>query len=108
MISSKVIHRKESENGKPVEYYVLGVDDSEFFDSLVEFFKKNYEAEVEVQTDGISTRSYQLRSRGEYFMLEHSDDVGNWFYSCEPAGDSLLMQSIAADLEDRLKDVPYS
>lgn len=106
-MSSKVIHRNESKDGKPVEYYVLGLDDSEFFDSLVSFFKKYYGAEVENQTDGISTRSWQLRSKGEYFILEHHDDIGNWFYSCEPAGDSPLMQTMAADLEERLKDVPY-
>ncbi|AJQ92696.1 hypothetical Protein YC6258_00646 [Gynuella sunshinyii YC6258] len=40
-------------------------------------------------------------------MLEHHEDIGNWFYSCEPSGDSQLMSEIASDLEERLKDTPY-
>ena len=107
MTSTKVIHRTESANGKSFEYHVLGLDDSDFFDSLVSFFKKYYDAEVENFTDGIATRSWQLRSNGEYFMIEHHDDIGNWFYSCDPSGDSDLMKVMAADLEARLKDIPY-
>lgn len=107
MMSSKVIRRDVSKSGSLVEYHILGLDDSDFFDSLVSFFMKYYGAEVETKTDGISTRSWQLRSQGEYFMLEHHDDIGNWFYSCEPLGDSQLMQAMAADLEERLKDIPY-
>jgi hypothetical protein len=107
MMSNKVIHRNVPSDGKPVEYHVLGLEDSEFFDSLVSFFKKYYDAEVTTNTDGISTRSWQLRSKGEYFMLEHHEDIGNWFYSCEPSGDSQLMAEIASDLEERLKDAPY-
>jgi hypothetical protein len=107
MMSNKVIHRNESVGGKPVEYHVLGLEDSDFFDSLISFFKKYYAAEVANQTDGISTRSWQLRSKSEYFMLEHHEDIGNWFYSCEPSGDSELMREMAADWEKRLKDAPY-
>jgi len=77
-MSNKVIHRNVPSDGKPVEYHVLGLEDSEFFDSLVSFFKKYYDA-----------------------------DIGNWFYSCEPSGDSQLMAEVAADLEERLKDAPY-
>lgn len=105
--TSKVIHREVSKVGLPVEYHVLGLDDWDFFDSLVSFFEKHYGAVIENKTDGINTRSWQLRSRGEYFMLEHNEGLGNWFYSCEEKGDSPLMRIIADDLEDRLKNVAY-
>jgi len=108
MISTdKVIHRDSSKINQPVEYHVLGLDDWDFFDSLVSFFEKYYGAEVESRTDGINTRSWQLYAQGEYFMLEHNDDLGNWFFSCNDEGDSALMHTMADDLENRLKKVTY-
>lgn len=105
-MNSEVIFRKESDDGA-VEYHVLGLDDSDFFDSLINFFKKNYSASVESTSDGLITRVWQLQIKGEYFTLEHHSDLGNWFYSCSSSGDSSLMQEIALDLEARLKNVPY-
>lgn len=104
---AKVIHRDASNANQPVKYHVLGLDDWNFFDSLVSFFEKYYEAVVEKEDDGIHTRSWQLRAKGEYFMLEHNEDLGNWFYSCDEKGDSALMRAMADDLEHRLKDIPY-
>lgn len=108
MKNTKVINKQPSTNGNFIEYHLLGLDDSDFFDSLVSFFRKNYHAEVETFTDGISTRTWQLRVNNEYIKLEHHDDIDNWFYSCEPSGDSILMHEIAADLEERLKNIPYN
>lgn len=105
--AKKVIHRDASKANQPVEYHVLGLDDWEFFESLVSFFEKHYGAVVDNKTDGINTRSWQLRAQGEYFMLEHHEDLGNWFYSCEGQGDSALMRTMAVDLESRLKNTPY-
>ncbi|MGB3430250.1 hypothetical protein [Achromobacter sp.] len=79
-MSENVIVRKiKSDAGILVEYHIDGVSDWNFFDSLLEFFKKQYGAVVENFTDGIFTRSYQLRVNGEYFILEHNEDIGNWF-----------------------------
>jgi hypothetical protein len=105
--ADKVIRRDASNANQPVKYHVLGLDDWDFFDSLVSFFEKYYEASVENKEDGIHTRTWQLRAKDEYFMLEHNEDLGNWFYSCEEEGDSALMRAMAEDLECRLKDVPY-
>ena len=104
--TNRVIYREASGENQPIKYHVIGMNDWGFFDSLVEFFQKNYGATVEVKSDGINTRCWQLRARGEYFMLEHNEDLGNWFYSCGSEGDSALMQAIADDLEGRLKDIP--
>lgn len=101
-----VISRDTSNSDGPVEYHVLGLDDWDFFDSLISFFQKNYQAEITNKNDGVYTRTWQLRSSGEYFMLEHHDDIGNWFYTCNEEGDSELMHRISADLEERLKNVP--
>lgn len=83
------------------------MDDWEFFDSLIAFFQKYYDATIENRTDGISTRSYQLRARNEYFMVEHNEDFGNWFYSCDNPVKSSFMDVLASDLENRLASVPY-
>lgn len=107
MSENVIVHKIKSDAGTLVEYHVDGVSDWNFFDSLLEFFKKQYGAVVENFTDGIFTRSYQLRVNGEYFMLEHNGDIGNWFFSCAESGDSPLMHVLADDLEARLKDVPY-
>ena len=103
----KVIFRDTSKASGQVEYHVLGLHDWDFFDSLIHFFQKHYDAEVTNKTDGVHTRVWQLRCSGEYFMLEHHDDIGNWFYTCNKEGDSQLMHEISQDLEDRLNEVPY-
>lgn len=106
-MNTQAIHCKKSDDGNIIEYHVLGLDDSDFFDSLIKFFKKNYSASVESRIDGLITRVWQLQIKGEYFTLEHHSDLGNWFYSCSSSGDSPLMQEIALDLEARLKNIPY-
>ena len=107
MKKENVIYRKKKDSQGVVEYHVLGLEDSDFFDTLISFFSKNYNTEISVKDEGTNTRSYQLRCRNEYFILKHNSDIGNWFYSCQPSGDSELMEEIAADLENRLKDVSY-
>ena len=106
-LKQNVIHREVPADGTAVKYHVLGLDDWDYFDSLISFFKKYYDAEISNQTDGINTRTYQIRCRGEYFMLEHNEGIGNYFCSCQENGDSNLMKLLASDLEERLENVPY-
>ncbi len=102
---SKVIQR--SKRGNVIEYHVLGLEDSEYFDTLISFFQKQYNAEILSEDNGIHTRRTQLRCKDESFFLEHNEDIGNWFYSCETSGDSRFMVEIAKELEGRLSDIPY-
>lgn len=102
-----VISKSKNLEEKHIEYHILGVSDWDFFDILIAFLKKHYDAEVAIEDDGIFTRSHQLRIRDEYLILKHHEDIGNWFYSCQPEGDSDLMEAIAADLDTRLREVEY-
>lgn len=104
---SVVVRRLVPVDDSPVEYHLIGISDWDFFDSLISFFVKYYSASVESADDGIVTRSYQLRARDEYFMVKHHQDIGNWFFSCAEVGDSALMRTIAEDLENRLKEIPF-
>ena len=106
-IENSVIHRDISRKGYPIEYHVLGLRDWGFFDTLIHFLEKPYGAVVENKTEGIISRAWQLRARNEYFMVEHNEDIGNWFYTCEDDGDSDFMKVIASDLELRLKNISY-
>lgn len=103
---NEVIYKKINDK-KVVEYHVLGVEDWDFFDTLIEYFIQEYNSIVTIKDDGINSRIWQLRCKDEYFILEHYEDVGNWFYSCNSSGDSGLMDDIAKKLERALKDVPY-
>jgi hypothetical protein len=106
-VQQNVIHREVPTDGTAVKYHVLGLDDWDYFDTLIKFFKKYYGAEPNNQTDGINTRMCQLRCENEYFILEHNEDIGNCFYSCEQGGDSSLMHEFSSDLEKRLNNIPY-
>lgn len=102
-----VIHKENSIANEPAKYQILGLNDWEFFDTLVSFLIKNFNAEVITEDDGLYTRKWQLFCDGELFFIEHHEDAGNWFQSCSDKGDSDLMRKIAKDLEERLKDIPY-
>lgn len=102
-----VIYKDERRENGAVKYHVNGLEDSEFFDTLVAFLVKQYNAEIIMRSDGITSRVWQLKINDEILTLEHQEDIGNCFYSNTSAGDSALMQTIASDLESRLKDVPY-
>ncbi|NCF75707.1 MAG: hypothetical protein GWP45_00790 [Proteobacteria bacterium] len=96
-----VISREKNSDGKTIEYHLIRIGTWDLFADIVKFFEQNYDAEVHVKTDGIYTRNWQIRCRDEYFIFEHHEDIGNWFYSCSEEGDSLLMHEIADDLEQR-------
>lgn len=102
----KAIRREKSDNGS-IECQVLGVDDWDFFDSLVSFFEKNYNASIDNKVDGINTRTYQMCVKQEYFILKHNEDIGNWLYSCDLSGDSELMNVAARDLENKLINIDW-
>ena len=103
---SKVISCIKSEEGV-FEYHILGVGTWDHFDSLVNFFKKYYSAEVCSQQDRIYTRQWTLRVDDEIFTLYHHEDIGNYFNSSLFNGKSGLMEVFSEDLTQRLKNVGY-
>ncbi|ODS22424.1 hypothetical protein AB835_14250 [Candidatus Endobugula sertula] len=100
----KVIAKHKNEEQGYIEYHLVQVGSWDLFGDLVSFFEQYYDALVHVKTDGIHTRKWQIRCRDEYFMFEHNEDVGNWFYSCSDEGDSPLMHEISEELERRLSE----
>lgn len=97
-----VIAKERNKSDGPLEYHLVRIGTWDSFGDIAKFFEQNYGAEVHVKTDGIYIRKWQLRCRDEYFIFEHHEDIGNWFYSCSEQGDSPLMQEIAGELERRL------
>lgn len=97
------------ENNKGItKYYVLGLEERTFFDSLIKFLEKYYEAEIISKNEGLITRFWQLRIKEECIMVEHHEDMGNCFYSCDYKNEeSDLANLIANDLTQRLKNVSY-
>ncbi len=63
-MANKVIHKEQA--GNVTQYYVIGLMDSDFFDTLVKFFLKHYGAKVSLEEDGIHRWRWQLRCRNEY------------------------------------------
>jgi len=104
MQSSKVINKIYNKKNQRVEYHILGLEDSEFFDTILSFLKKSYAIEVQSFSDGIITRKYELLYKDECFTLEHHGDIGNYFYGIEG---SKILKNIANDLEEKLKGIPY-
>lgn len=101
---SKVINKIYNKQNQRLEYHILGLEDWEFFDTILSFLKKSYDIEIQSFSDGIVTRKYELLYKGECFTLEHHGDIGNYFYGVE---ESKFLESIANDFEEKLKDVPY-
>lgn len=97
-----VISKEKNSDDGPIEYHLIRIGTWDLFEDVARFFYQHYGAEAHVKTDGIHTRKWQIRCRDEYFIFEHNEDIGNWFYSCSEEGDSLLMQEIADELEKRL------
>jgi len=104
MQSSNVINKIYNKKNQRLEYHILGLEDWEFFDTVLSFLKKSYGVEVQSFSDGIVTRKYELLCKGECFTLEHHGDIGNYFYGVEG---SKLLESIANNFEEKLKDVSY-
>ncbi len=50
-MANKVIHKEQA--GNVSQYHVIGLMDSDFFDTLVKFFLKHYGAKVSLEEDGI-------------------------------------------------------
>ena len=88
------------------EYHIVDVGTWEHFESLSTFFEQQYHAKITHKTDGIYTREWGFRCRDEEFILKHHEDIGNYFYSTQNAH-SKLLETIAEDLTQRLRDVPY-
>ena len=101
---SKVINKIYNKQNQRLEYHILGLEDWEFFDTILSFLKKSYDIEIQSFSDGIVTRKYELLYKGECFTLEHHGDIGNSFYGVDG---SKFLESIANDFEEKLKDVPY-
>jgi len=104
MQSSKVINKIYNKENERVEYHILGLEDWEFFDTILNFLKKSYDIEVQSFSEGIVVRKYELLYECECFTLEYHGDIGNYFYGLE---DSRLLDCIADNLEKRLQNVPY-
>lgn len=101
---SKVIHKDI--NFKPNRYYVLGLDDWEYFEILVRFLKKYYSATVISSEDNLISRRCQLMIYGKLINIEHHEDLGNFLFSYDETA-SKVLELICEDLENRLKFVSY-
>lgn len=103
--SFNVINKIYNQENQRAEYYILGLEDWAFFDTILSFLKKSYGVEVQSFSDGIITRKYELLYQGECFTLEHHGDIGNYFYGIQK---SRFLEEIANDFEEKLKDIPFS
>lgn len=103
-IHQAVVRSEQPDQG--VRYYVIGLDDWEYFDSLAAYIKQHFGATVVYKQDGLSHRRWTLKIANETFCLEHFEGLGNWFYSDQDHGDSALMQTLAKDLNKRLSHLP--
>lgn len=99
MIISKEINGKGT-----TEYHLVAMGTWDFFSDFSLFFEQQYGAVVQVKRDDIYTREWQFYCRNEYFIFKHHEDIGNWFYSCNENGDSVLLDEISNDIEARIKD----
>lgn len=72
------IARQQSELGY-TEYHVLGLDNVDFFDSLLAFIKQTFHVVVLNIDVGIYTKKAYLNSGDISLVLEHHDDIGNFF-----------------------------
>ncbi len=89
-----------------MEYHVIGVGGWDHFDSLVDFLKKYYEAEVKYLKDAIFIRKAIFLVGGEEITLIHHDDIGNYFFSSVKEN-STVCEKVSQDLEVRLMGSEY-
>ncbi|MCJ8160486.1 hypothetical protein [Acinetobacter zhairhuonensis] len=104
-MDSKVISKQLSKSGI-VEYHVLGLDDKDFFDTLLSFIKQEFGAILLNLDEGIYTKKAYLNINNISLILEHHDDIGNCFYSTDLKSKEIL-EKIVIELESRLHDYPY-
>ena len=100
-----VISKQISQLGL-VEYYVLGLHDLKFFDVLKMFIQQQFQARLMNQDKGLFTQKAYFNIDGIDLILEHHDDIGNYFYSTHSNATELL-EKISSELEQRLNDCPY-
>lgn len=103
---SNMVISKQISNLDVIEYHVVGLNDVDFFDSLLAFMQQTFHVVVINIDIGIYTKKAYLNSNGISLVLEHNDDIGNFFYSTDLNAHRLL-ENISEELELRLKDCPY-
>lgn len=104
-MNNNVISKYISQSGG-VEYHVLGLNDVDFFDTLLIFLKQEFNAFLLNIDDGLYTKKAYLNIDNISLVLEHHDDIGNFFYSTDLNSKDIL-EKISDELESRLKDCPY-
>jgi hypothetical protein len=95
----KVIAKRKNEEKGYIEYHLIQIGTWDLFGDISRFFEEKCEAVPHVKNDGVITRVWQFRYKDEYFMFEHHEDVGNWFYSCSDEDDSDGVKELTEKLE---------
>lgn len=86
------------------QYHIHGTGDWDSFDSLMKFLEQRYNARLQNLDNGIFTRKAYFNIGNFAVILEHHDDIGNYFYSYDLDANALL-ENIAMELELRLQNV---
>lgn len=88
------------------KYFIIGLDDYIFFETLMKFLIQNYDAHLNNIDKKIGETIAYFNINNYAVILHHHNVLGNCLYSYETNSNRLL-DMIAVDLNNRLKDIPY-
>lgn len=88
------------------KYFIIGLDDYIFFETLMKFLIQNYDAHLNNIDKKIGETIAYFNINSYSVILHHYNMLGNCLYSYE-ANSNRLLHMIAVDLNNRLKDIPY-
>jgi len=89
-----------------IEYYTIGIEGWDECEALVAYIAKHFGARTVEQLDGIYTRRWTLCIGETEVIVQHHDDVGNYFYGKKdsPGGEAVAAK-IASHLTEQLRKV---